>query len=229
MIGSNGLGFIDNDRPRRVTCLDIELQIHLQRAHIGINEHETVGKVRCLSNAAKWVDELTPAFSHHSLTWGISSSEFLFNVSSCCSISPFEPIQLFLSTRVRNPIGLQRWVRIPTILKLSPRRTTLPSAQYTGAVVIPLVTSKTTRTEPCGTPPGLGVLGSSMLLAPEHCIFIRLSNDISSYKSVGSRGGCTQPVNKLEEASLTAESVQVVCRLLNGNVVEVCLRVGVGL
>lgn len=91
---------------------------------------------------------------------------------------------------------------MPTILKLSPRRTTLPSAQYTAAVQISFVTSSVTSTAPCATPAGLGVPPSSMFRTPALCILIRLSSDMSrsSYTL-----GLTQPPNKLEgAASLTA-------------------------
>lgn len=46
---------------------------------------------------------LTPAFSHHSLTWAIFSKMLRLIPNSCWSMMPLLPIQLFLSTRVRNP------------------------------------------------------------------------------------------------------------------------------
>ncbi len=53
--------------------------------------------------------------------------------------------------------GFVTCVMMPRIFKASPLRTTLPMAQYTGAGKMSLVALITTSTDPCETPPGLGV------------------------------------------------------------------------
>ena len=68
------------------------------------------------------------------------------------------------------------WVRIPTIFKKSPLRTTFPSAQYRAPGSISLFTSRTTSTAPpCGTAPGLAPCGSLISVGPEICKLLTLS------------------------------------------------------
>ncbi len=77
--------------------------------------------------------------------------------------------------------GFVTCVMMPRIFKASPLRTTLPMAQYTGAGEMSLVALITTSTDPCETPPGLGVWGSWRFIfaTPELCMLaIMLFNDM---------------------------------------------------